>query len=113
MIQMPGKGKAIKAGEMVAVNYSGRFLNGAVFNSNSNSGKPYMFIVGQGDVIKGWDLSFQKLHEGDKVMLIVPSALGYGSEGLKRQGSLTYIVPPFSTLIFDIEILKGAELTGK
>ncbi len=113
MIQNPGKGKEIKSGEMVAVKFTGRFLNGAVFDSNTESAKPYMFKVGNGEVIRGWDLAFQKLHEGDKVMLIVPSSLGYGGEGLKRSGRLTYIVPPFSTLIFDLEILKMEELSAR
>ncbi len=113
MIQAQGRGKQIQTGDAVSVNYSGRFLNGAEFDSNSKSGRPYAFVVGEGNVIKGWDLAFQKLHEGDKALLIVPSALGYGEEGLKRAGNLTYKVPPFSTLIFNLEVVKSEALSKK
>lgn len=113
IIQNPGGKNLIKQGEVVAVNFTGRFLNGAIFDSNLKSGKPYVFKVGAGEVIRGWDLALQNLHEGDKAMLIVPSALGYGSDGLKRAGSLVYIVPPFSTLIFDIEVVKAEEVSSR
>jgi len=113
--QIEGNGVAIDSGSFVQLNYTGRFLNGGIFDSNAKSGKPYSFMVGSGEMIKGWELAFRKLKEGDKVTLIIPSRLGYGSEGLLRSNTTTYIVPPYSTLIFDIEILGvlNPKATGK
>ena len=112
-IRTQGKGKEIRQGDTVSVNFTGRFLNGAIFDSNTKTGKPYTFILDKGEVIDGWYLAFQRMHEGDQAMLIVPSSLGYGNEGLKRQNGLNYIIPPFSTLIFDIEVLSSRPLAKK
>jgi FKBP-type peptidyl-prolyl cis-trans isomerase FkpA len=109
--QTESKGEPIDSGTTVQINYTGRFLNGNVFNSSAD--KPYTFTVGNGEVIKGWDLAFTKLKSGDKVTLIVPSKLAYGKEGIKNQNNTTYIVPPFTTLIFDIEILSSKSLAKK
>jgi len=112
LIQSHGNGKAINAGDLVSINFSGHFLNGAIFDSNGKTGKPYSFIAGKNKAIKGIELAVLKMHEGDKAMLIVPSSLGYGSEGLKKPNSLNYLIPPFSTLIFDIEVVKSEPLAG-
>jgi FKBP-type peptidyl-prolyl cis-trans isomerase FkpA len=111
--QVEGKGAAIDSGAIVKINYTGRFLNGNPFDSNLQSGKPYSFTVGSGQVIKGWDLAFRKLNEGDKVTLIIPSNLAYASEGIKAPNNTTYIVPPYATLIFDIEVLGTKEIAKK
>jgi FKBP-type peptidyl-prolyl cis-trans isomerase len=109
-----GKGEKVKLNERVSVNYRGYFLNGVIFDSNEGSGKPYQFIAGNDEVIKGWDMAVQQLREGDKVMLIIPSALGYGREGIKRGNSMKYFVPPYSTLIFDFEVVDSELIsTGK
>jgi FKBP-type peptidyl-prolyl cis-trans isomerase FkpA len=113
LMQSPGKGSHIKKGETVYVNYTGHFLNGKVFDTNAESGKPYRFNVGKDEVIKGWDLAAQQLRKGDKVTLIIPSALAYGREGVKRGNSLKYHVPPFSTLVFDFEVLETASLSSR
>jgi len=112
LMKSPGKGSQIKKGEKVYVNYTGQFLNGIIFDSNANSGKPYPFTVGNHEVIEGWDLAVQQLRKGDKVTLIIPSALGYGRSGLKRGNSNKYYVPPYSTLIFDFEVLESAPLSS-
>jgi len=114
IINSHGKGEAIKNGSEVEINYTGRFLNGVQFDSNSRIGKPYHFQVGNHKVIAGWDIAFQKLHKGDKATLIIPSRLGAGSQGIiKPQNSVKspsdngYIIPPFSTLVFDVEVLDN------
>jgi FKBP-type peptidyl-prolyl cis-trans isomerase FkpA len=107
-----GKGQPIQTGSEVKVNYTGRFLNGNTFQANA-PGKPYAFTVGGGEVIKGWDLAMQKLKGGDKVSLIIPSKLAYGAEGIRRPNNTVYIVPPYSTLIFDIEVLESKSLAKK
>jgi FKBP-type peptidyl-prolyl cis-trans isomerase FkpA len=101
-----GKGEAITDGTIVQVNYTGRFLNGMAFNSNAGE-KPYSFTIGTNEVIPGWELAFRKLRQGDKAMLIIPSKLAYGKDGLMRPNSSTYVVPPFCTLVFDVEIVQA------
>jgi FKBP-type peptidyl-prolyl cis-trans isomerase len=108
-----GKGEPVKAGDVVSLNYSGYFLNGAEFDSNRKSGKPYSFVVGSGTVIKGWDLAIRKLKAGDEVLLICPSRVAYGSEGLRQPNSMQFRIPPFSTLIFEIEVLETRPFTAR
>jgi|GEM_PF-796496 len=113
LVQSRGNGKEIKEGDVVSINFSGHFLNGVDFDSNAKSGKPYSWTVGKEGVIKALDLAVLKLREGDKALLIVPSSLAYGSEGLKKPNSLTYIIPPFSTLIFEVEVVGSKPLARK
>ncbi len=112
-ITTAGKGKLITAGTRVSVIYSGYFLNGAVFDSNVKSPKPYSFTAGRKEVMKTWDWAIQKLHEGDKATLIIPSSLAYGSEGIKKPNTFTYFIPPFSTLIYEIEVVKSEAMAKK
>jgi FKBP-type peptidyl-prolyl cis-trans isomerase FkpA len=104
--QTEGRGEPITDGTTVQVNFTGRFLNGMVFDSNTK-GKPYTFTIGNNEVIAGWELAFRKLKQGDKATLIIPSKLGYGKEGLLRPNSSAYVVPPFSTLVFDVEVVQA------
>jgi len=113
LMESPGKGDKIKKGEKVFVKYTGQFLNGVIFDSNAHSGKPYEFTAGEKEVIEGWDLAVQQLRKGDKVTLIIPSALAYGRSGLRRGNSTKYFVPPYSTLIFDFEVLESAPLSSR
>jgi FKBP-type peptidyl-prolyl cis-trans isomerase FkpA len=106
LVTKPGSGKEIKAGDVVSMNYSAHFLNGILFNSSSKSGQPYSFTVGKGEVITGWDLAMEKLRAGDRALIVVPSPLAYGSEGVQKPNSKDYLIPPFSTLIIDVEVLK-------
>jgi FKBP-type peptidyl-prolyl cis-trans isomerase FkpA len=108
-----GKGAAIDSGTVVQLNFTGRFLNGVEFDSNKSSGKPYTFTVGNDEVIKGWDIAFRKLRQGDKVTLIVPSSLAYGQDGIKKSTSANYVVPPYTTLVFDIEIVDAKPMAKK
>ncbi|MGN6638120.1 MAG: FKBP-type peptidyl-prolyl cis-trans isomerase [Mucilaginibacter sp.] len=100
-------------GDTVYVNYTGRTLDGKVFDSSIQSVaqeaglqqpgrtyEPLKFAVGSGSVIKGWDEGFLLLNEGAKAKLLIPSDLAYGSEGAGQD------IPPFSSLIFDVELVK-------
>jgi len=94
-----GKGAEIKAGQTASVKYVGKFLNGKVFDaSEMHDGKPIEVPVAKGQVIPGWDEALQKMKKGGKAMLIVPSSLGYGTQGSGP-------IPPFSTLVFEIEVV--------
>lgn len=103
-------------GDTVFVNYTGRLLNGKVFDSSVASvakaagldqpGRPYEPLklpLGDGHVIAGWEEALLLLNEGGKATFIIPSALAYGEQG-SPDGGVT--IPPFSTLIFDLELVK-------
>jgi FKBP-type peptidyl-prolyl cis-trans isomerase len=88
----------------VAVYYTGKLLNGIVFDS-LRTGEPFKLEVGVGQVIPGWDEALLKLSKGDRATIIIPSPMAYGSEGIKQGESSDYIIPPNAPLMFDIEIV--------
>jgi FKBP-type peptidyl-prolyl cis-trans isomerase len=95
-----GTGAVAEAGDTVTVNYVGSFTNGTVFDASANHGTTgFSFLLGAGQVIKGWDLGVAGMKEGGKRKLVVPSSLGYGPNDY--QG-----IPGNSTLIFEVELLK-------
>jgi FKBP-type peptidyl-prolyl cis-trans isomerase FklB len=93
-----GTGPQPKAGDTVSTLYKGTFINGKEFDSTANRGnQPFKFIVGQGQVIKGWDEAVQLMKVGSKWQIFVPSDLAYGENG---RGS----IGPNETLIFEMEV---------
>ena len=100
IIEKQGDGAKAEAGKTVTVNYTGKLLDGKVFDSSLNPGRtPLSFKLGRGQVIKGWDEGIALFNVGGKGTLIIPSTLAYGA---RAAGS----IPPNSILIFDIEVLK-------
>lgn len=95
-----GSGPRAIPGDIVQVQYTGWLANGKKFDSSLDSGEPFTFQLGHGDVIKGWDEGVQGMRVGGKRQLRVPPALGYGSEGAGGGA-----IPPNATLIFDVELL--------
>jgi FKBP-type peptidyl-prolyl cis-trans isomerase len=93
-----GKGKSPKASDNVTVHYTGKLIDGTVFDSSVERGEPATFGVSQ--VIPGWTEALQLMKEGDKWLLYIPSDLAYGERGAGGQ------IPPHSTLIFEVELLK-------
>ncbi len=93
-----GKGKQAEAGKKVKVHYTGKFLNDTVFDSSVKRGDPFTFKLGAGQVIKGWDEGIALLKVGDKAILTIPPALGYGE---RAQGP----IPANSTLKFEVQLL--------
>ena len=93
-----GEGPAIEANKTVTVHYSGYLLNGTMFDSSVERDEPIMFVVGQGQVIPGWDEGMQLLKKGDKARFIIPPQLGYGEMVLEK-------IPANATLIFDTEVI--------
>lgn len=103
LITQPNEtGRAVEAGDMISVHYTGQFLDGEVFDSSIDRDKPIEFNVGTGRVIPGWDEGLQLLKVGEKATLIIPSNLAYGERGVGP-------IPPNSTLKFDVEILDIIE----
>jgi FKBP-type peptidyl-prolyl cis-trans isomerase len=97
-----GSGELPETGDKVKVNYTGAFLNGKVFESTYDRGQPLEFSWGeQQQVIDGLHIAISMLKEGAKGKFIIPSHLAYGADG-----SSTGIVPPYSTLVYEIELLS-------
>ena len=92
-----GMGDEAVSGKKVSVNYTGRLLTGKEFDSSSGRG-PFTFVLGAGQVIKGWDLGVAGMKVGGKRQLVIPAYLGYGSSGAGP-------IPPDATLVFDVELL--------
>jgi len=95
-----GKGPKVETLQKVKVNYKGSYIDGRVFDS-SQDGEPFTFTVGAGQVIPGWDAVVSEMRVGDKVTVLIPSHLAYG-EG-------NQVIPPYTPLVFDIELLEIAE----
>jgi len=93
-----GTGPAPEIGDKVKVWYTGKLVDGSVFDASEKRGQPFEFPLGQGRVIKGWDEGIAMMKEGGKATLIIPSKLGYGERGSGQR------IPPFSPLVFEVEL---------
>ncbi|MFA6844445.1 MAG: peptidylprolyl isomerase [Sphaerochaetaceae bacterium] len=91
-------GKKPKWGQSVTVHYTGTLMDGRIFDSSVNRGEPASFSIGE--VIEGWNEALQFMTKGEKVTLIIPPELGYGTMGYPG------VIPPNSYLIFDVELIK-------
>jgi FKBP-type peptidyl-prolyl cis-trans isomerase len=100
MKNVSGTGKAIKIGSKVLVHYTGKLLDGSVFDSSIEYGTPFELTVGEGQVIPGWEKALLLMKGGDKATVLIPSKLAYGSRGAD------YVIPPYTPLIFDMEIVS-------
>jgi FKBP-type peptidyl-prolyl cis-trans isomerase len=94
-----GTGASPQAGQSVSVHYTGWLTNGTKFDSSVDRGQPFNFILGRGQVIKGWDEGVATMQVGGKVKLTIPPALAYGDKGFPGA------IPPGSTLVFEVELL--------
>ena len=99
MIQK-GNGTQAEKGKNVSVHYDGSLENGKVFDSSYKRKSPIDFQLGVGQVISGWDEGIALLKVGDKARFVIPSHLGYGSQGAGG------VIPPDATLIFDVELMN-------
>src|SRR5678810_1026095 len=94
-----GSGNTATAGQKVSVHYTGWLTNGTKFDSSKDRGEPFIFPLGKGHVIKGWDEGVAGMKVGGKRKLTIPPQLGYGAQGAGG------VIPPHATLIFDVELL--------
>jgi len=99
IVEQKGEGeKTPEKGTTVSAHYTGKFLDGNVFDSSLRRG-PFRFKVGAGQVIAGWDLAFLSMKKGEKRTIILPPDLAYGARGAGG------IIPPNAWLVFEVELL--------
>jgi FKBP-type peptidyl-prolyl cis-trans isomerase len=95
-----GAGKQVKTGSEVTIHYTGKFLDGSVFDSSNERGEPIEITAGTGQLIPGWEEALLLMKGGDKCTLLLPSKLAYGSRGYD------YLIPPYTPLVFEMEVIS-------
>ncbi len=95
-----GTGGTAKAGDSVEVHYTGWLKDGEKFDSSLDRKEPFVFQLGAGQVIKGWDEGVAGMKEGGKRKLVIPSELAYGKRGYPP------VIPADAELTFEVELVK-------
>ena len=98
-----GSGAAPVSGKSVTVHYTGWLEDGKKFDSSLDHGQPFVFRIGAGEVIPGWDEGVMSMRVGGKRKLFIPAQLGYGAAGAPGA------IPPNANLIFEVELLDAAK----
>jgi FKBP-type peptidyl-prolyl cis-trans isomerase len=94
-----GKGKVVKAGDIITANYLGQlYTKGTVFDNSYDQGTPITTVIGKNQVIKGWDKTLVGQTVGSRIEMVIPPTLGYGKQAVST-------IPPNSTLVFVVDIV--------
>ncbi len=105
-----GTGSEARAGQVVSVHYTGTLQDGTVFDSSVSRGQPFQFVLGVGQVIRGWDQGVAGMKVGGKRQLVISPEAAYGPAGIQNPQTGEYVIPQNATLIFEVELLEVAEL---
>ncbi len=104
-----GNGVEVEVGDTVTVHFEGKFLNGKFFDSTKRRNQPFQFVYGRKwQVIDGLEDAIGHMTEGEHALFIIPSDQGFG-----KTGSSTGIVPPYTSTIFDVELIEVGKATQK
>lgn len=95
-----GAGDEALAGKRVKVHYTGTLTNGQKFDSSLDRGRPFEFVLGQGQVIRGWDEGVAGMSVGERAKLTCTADFAYGEDGFPP------VIPANATLVFDVELIK-------
>lgn len=95
-----GAGEGARSGATAVVHYTGWLMDGTKFDSSLDRGVPFEFVIGRGQVIRGWDEGVGSMNVGGKRELIIPPDLGYGDRGAGG------VIPPGATLKFEVELIE-------
>ncbi len=96
-----GQGEGARDGDVLVMDYTGKLTNGKVFDSSTKPGRtPFQFMIGSGEVIKGWDKGILGMKVGGHRHLVIPADMGYGSQAMGED------IPANSTLVFDVDLKK-------
>lgn len=94
-----GQGPAVRRADVVTVHYTGWLADGTRFDTSRERGSAFVFKVGQGSVIKGWDVGVVGMQRDGKRRLVIPPRMAYGRRGVPGK------IPPDATLVFEIELI--------
>ena len=100
IITQDGTGPQPQRGDAVTIHYTGKLLDGKVFDSSQKTGQPIQLQIGVGMVIPGWDDAILKLKKGTKATLVIPSTMGYGPQGSPPA------IPGNAVLVFDVDLVN-------
>ncbi len=105
LVLQEGSGPEVSLGDTVTVHFEGKFLNGKFFDSTKRRNQPFQFVYGKKwQVIEGLEEAIGRMKQGERALFIIPSSLGFG-----ETGSSTGIVPPYTSTIFEVELIEVAK----
>jgi FKBP-type peptidyl-prolyl cis-trans isomerase len=105
----PGTGEKIQTGDSVGVYYTGYYLNGKEFDTNTESTTPFRFRVGTYYLIEGWSIGLPYMKLNTKARLLMPSSIAYGTSGYgyyNQYGQYITVIPGYTPLLFEIEVVE-------
>ncbi len=111
IMDRPTDGNPVAMDSLISVAYKGYLIDGRVFDEKT-ADNPIEFTLGSAEFIPGWNMGLLRLKEGEKARFIIPYQLAYGEEGKVNRNTGNRAIPPYETLVFDIEIISVETAPG-